>query len=61
MKLMLIAPTWEEAHRRKMKGKAFRFPQLALPVIAALTPDEWEVSIVDENVDDVDLDRKSVV
>jgi len=56
VKLMLIAPTWEEAHRRKMKGKAFRFPQLALPVIAALTPDEWEVSIVDENVDDVDFE-----
>jgi len=53
---MLICPTWEDVHRRKMKARAFRFPPVNLTLLAAMTPEEWEVSIVDENVDDVDFE-----
>lgn len=58
MKLELVSPTWQDPKRRKMEGKAFRFPQLALSIIASLTPKEWDIHITDENVDDVDFDRE---
>lgn len=55
MKLKLIVPTWGDPKRRRMKGKAFRFPQIAPTIIAALTPRDVEVTITDENVEDVRL------
>jgi radical SAM superfamily enzyme YgiQ (UPF0313 family) len=58
MRLELILPTWQDPNQRKMKGKAFRVPQLALPIIASVTPRDVEIHITDENVDDLDLDRE---
>lgn len=40
-------------HRRLI-----RFPQLTMPLLAAHTPDHWEVSHIDEIVQPVDFDRQ---
>lgn len=53
MKLFLIAPKWPEG---SLWGQIyFRFPYLALTTLAALTSDEWEISILDENVKPLDF------
>ena len=53
MKLSLIAPKWPEW---SLWGQtSFSFPYLALTTLAALTSDDWEVSIVDENVESLDF------
>jgi radical SAM superfamily enzyme YgiQ (UPF0313 family) len=53
MKLLMIAPRWP---RDSLWGQMyFRFPYLALTTLAALTSDEWDISIIDENVDTLDL------
>ncbi len=53
MKLLMIAPRWP---RDSLWGQMyFRFPYLALTTLAALTGDEWDISIIDENVDTLDL------
>ena len=36
--------------------RAVWFPKLSLPTIAAYTPENWEVSLVDEAVHDIDFD-----
>lgn len=54
MRIALIAPKWgEESLWGWMK---FRFPYLSLPTIAAITPEEHEVVIIDENVQEIDFD-----
>ncbi len=53
MHIKLIVPTWEEESIRKMAG-SFRWPPLNLPILAALTPRDIKVSIVDENVENID-------
>src|SRR6187549_3041950 len=40
-------------HRRLI-----RFPQLTMPLLAAYTPEHWEVGHTDEIVDRVDFDKK---
>jgi len=53
MKLLMVAPKWPEG---SLWGQIyFRFPYLALTTLAALTGEEWEISIVDENVDSLDF------
>jgi len=53
MKLLLIAPKWPG---ESLWGQIyFRFPYLALTTLAALTGDEWEISILDENVEPIDF------
>jgi radical SAM superfamily enzyme YgiQ (UPF0313 family) len=56
MRLDLIVPTWEDEKKRKMKGKAFRLPQLSLGIIGALTPKDISVNYIDENMADIDFD-----
>lgn len=56
MRLDLIVPTWEDEKRRKMKGKAFRLPQISLGIIGALTPEAIEVNYIDENLEEIDFD-----
>lgn len=51
MKLLMIAPKWPDD---SLWGQIyFRFPYLALTTLAALTSDDWDISIVDENVDNL--------
>jgi len=53
MRLLLIAPKWPE---ESLWGQIyFRFPYLALTTLASLTGDDWEISIVDENVESLDF------
>lgn len=56
-KLLLIAPL----ARIGLVGRdiAFRFPSLGLLRVAALTPPGWEVSIIDEKVEPLDLTREA--
>jgi radical SAM superfamily enzyme YgiQ (UPF0313 family) len=53
MKLFIIAPKWPE---HSLWGQIyFRFPYLALTTLAALTDDDWDISIVDENAESLDF------
>ena len=46
-----------EASRYVRLGRLIRFPQLTMPLLAAYTPEHWEVSHTDEIVQRVDFDR----
>jgi radical SAM superfamily enzyme YgiQ (UPF0313 family) len=57
-KLTLIYP----AHKKNLgvgrkKGR-YPIPQLSLPIIAGLTDDRFDVSITDDNIEDIDFDAK---
>ncbi|MBW2348516.1 MAG: cobalamin-dependent protein, partial [Deltaproteobacteria bacterium] len=53
MRLLLVAPAWP---RESLWGQiVFRFPYLSLTTLAALTGDEWEVRLTDENVESIDF------
>lgn len=59
-KLTLIYP----AHKKNLgkyrrKNAKYPIPQLSLPTIAALTDDRFDVSIIDENIEDIDFDMKT--
>ena len=57
MRILLIAPTsgkWKNASRSKLfNGKIFRFSLLSLLSVASETPDENQVTIIDEQVEDI--------
>ena len=57
MKILLIAPTsgrWKEAARSKLfNGKTFRFSLLSLLSLAAETPEDVKVKIVDEQIEEI--------
>jgi radical SAM superfamily enzyme YgiQ (UPF0313 family) len=59
MRVKLIEPKfhgeWSEQDEKDMR--AFWFPRLTLPTVAALTPPDVEVSITDENVEEIDYDE----
>jgi radical SAM superfamily enzyme YgiQ (UPF0313 family) len=51
MKLLLITPRWP---KHSLWGRIFfRFPYLSLTMLAGLTDDAWDVTIVDENVEPI--------
>ena len=62
MKVLLIAPStgkWRGVGRRRIfNGKTFRFSLLSLLTVAAETPDDVDVRIVDEQIEDVPLDAR---
>lgn len=53
MKLLLISP--RSSGKRSPVG--FKVPQVALQIIAALTPEDIKVSMVDEHVSDIDFSK----
>jgi radical SAM superfamily enzyme YgiQ (UPF0313 family) len=57
-KLLLVDPYPRENpyHLGPSERKAIWFPKLSLPVIAAYTPENWDVEIQDEAVGDIDFD-----
>ncbi len=59
MKLLLISPEVQDSTFRftPKEVRAFWFPRLSLPLLAALTPPEIEVRIVDECVEEVDFEE----
>jgi radical SAM superfamily enzyme YgiQ (UPF0313 family) len=48
---------WGMEHVMPIVRKRSFMPILGLPLLAALTPDEHQVTIVDENVESIDFDR----
>ena len=66
MKLMLINPGkgknsrgdfWDFNFERRILGQSSLFP-LSLPTIAGATPEDVEIKIVDENVEEINFDEK---
>ncbi|MBI5056351.1 MAG: B12-binding domain-containing radical SAM protein [Nitrospirae bacterium] len=59
-KLLLILPKSERGYWGKVSrsGKA-GFVRLSLPAVAALTPSDWDVEILDARTTPVDFDRKA--
>nr|KXH76523.1 MAG: hypothetical protein AM324_04800 [Candidatus Thorarchaeota archaeon SMTZ1-83] len=55
-KLLLISPFFSE-NVEKPTEKPFLFPPLNLPIVASLTPEYYEVEIVDENVQEIDYNK----
>jgi radical SAM superfamily enzyme YgiQ (UPF0313 family) len=53
MKILLISPCEDPGIKQQ---KSVMFPQLALDLLAGLTPPEHDVSIIEEEVEDVPLD-----
>jgi radical SAM superfamily enzyme YgiQ (UPF0313 family) len=61
VRIHLVAPRnpesfWTMTRILRMLGKRCVYPNLALPTLAGLTPSDWEVSLCDENVEEVDFD-----
>jgi len=54
MKLELIVPA---THDNILNRKKVPFPHLGLAMVAALTPPEFDVSITDENVTEIDFQK----
>lgn len=55
--VLLIAPTALDYHGQPIKKKQLYLPGLTLMSLAAVTPDDVELSLVDEPVDELPLDR----
>jgi radical SAM superfamily enzyme YgiQ (UPF0313 family) len=53
-RLLLIAPRWG----KEIMRNHFQFPPLGLAMVAAVTPQNFDVEIVDENVQQLDLAQK---
>lgn len=56
MKIELISPSLRDPRNA---GKSFHLPQMALALLAALTPDYVDVSIIDELVQPIDFDEEA--
>jgi len=58
MKILLISPDLQDSLFRysRREVRSFSFPRLTLPLLAALTPPEHSVRLIDESVEDVDFD-----
>lgn len=57
MKIALIAPAWEDPLWKSEKEKSI-FPPLNLLTLAALTPPEHEVVVIDESITNIDWEEK---
>ena len=55
-KLLLIQPTPYDQYGKLVKKKKLYFVGLALPLLAALTPDDFEVELCYETIEDVPFD-----
>lgn len=60
--IVLISPGfeisfWGLEHANPLFGKRANMPVAALPLLAALTPSEHQVTLIDEQVEAIDFDR----
>ncbi|MGI6224982.1 MAG: B12-binding domain-containing radical SAM protein [Peptococcales bacterium] len=60
-KLLLIQPTPYAQNGELIKRKKLYFVGLALPLLAALTPKDWEVELVLETIEDIPFDTDAEV
>ena len=61
MKINLISPASPQDKKTRKFGQIFRFPQLALPIVAALTPEDVEISITDEVLEEIDFNAAKLI
>jgi len=54
-KILFIQPTQYGADNKLCKQKKIHLPGLVFPLLAAMTPDNWEVDVKIEVVDDIDF------
>lgn len=54
MKILLISPTIDALKRT---NKGLMMPQLALYILEGLTPNDYEVKVIEEEVEDIDFDQ----
>jgi len=61
MRILLIAPSsgyWRGLGKKQLfNGKTFRFSMLSLLSVAALTPDTHDVTLIDEQIEDIPWDE----
>jgi len=55
-KILLIQPTQYGADQKLCKQKKIHLPGLVFPLLAAMTPDHWEVEVKIEVVDEIDFE-----
>lgn len=55
-KLLLIQPSPYQKDKNVVKKKKLYFVGLSLPLLAALTPDDWEVELIYEVIEDIPFD-----
>lgn len=55
-KILFIQPTQYGADKKLCKQKKIYLPGLVFPLLAAMTPEHWEVELKIEVVDDIDFD-----
>ncbi len=55
-KVLLVSPTLPRANGTLVRQRRLVLPALNLAVLAALTPDEWDVELIYEPIEDVPLD-----
>jgi len=60
-KLLLIQPTPYDSSGSLIKRRKLYFVGLALPLLAALTPEDWETELVLETIEDVNLETDAQV
>ncbi len=57
MKVLFVVPGWPSSN---LWGQIrFKFPPLSVVTLASATPDDMEVSILDENIEKIDLDTEA--
>jgi len=55
-KILFIQPTQYGADKKLCKQKRIHLPGLVFPLLAAMTPDSWEVEIIIEVVEEIDFE-----
>lgn len=53
MKVKLISPAYVDEKRRGMQGRVFQLPPFSLAAVAAATPNDVEVQIIDESIEPI--------
>lgn len=56
MRILLVGPTALDARGRPIKQRRLHLPGLTLPMLAAVTPPDARVTLVNETVDDIPFD-----
>jgi len=51
MKLLLVSPS----HKSRKKLRAIKIPQLSLHILASLTPNDVDITVVDEEIRKIDF------
>ncbi|HAQ38370.1 MAG TPA: B12-binding domain-containing radical SAM protein [Saprospirales bacterium] len=58
-KVLYIQPTQYAENGKLCKQRRINLPGLAFPLLAAYTPENWEVELLIEVVDEIDFDREA--